>query len=282
MKGSFKMAINTSINKFRKELGLTKISANDLRTYLKDNNLEVSELENTYKEKLEIKEEINKLQNSIRQDINKFNKNVKINANGEITQNNFKNHKDLDKLTSDIIKKDDKIQSLYNKLSDDISHNENTETELFTNTYSDLEAKRIVDDIEDFYTNKGKNDGLTVFERNLLNRTQSNLSNLMINGRFENINAYSNLLNSLYSTSLTATFSDGSQKVQNLSMVLKDGVTKEEVLSLFLSSLSIGGVYSMWGNSDMKINVFMSSLKKSARLWFIFQNMLKEGVTDVE
>ena len=282
MKGSFKMAINTNVNKFRKELGLTKISANDLRTYLKDNNLEVSELENTYKEKLEIKEEINKLQNSIRQDINKFNKNVKINANGEITQNNFKNHKDLDKLTSDIIKKDDKIQSLYNKLSDDISHNENTETELFTNTYSDLEAKRIVDDIEDFYTNKNKNDGLTVFERNLLNRTQSNLSNLMINGRFENINAYSNLLNSLYSTSLTATFSDGSQKVQNLSMVLKDGVTKEEVLSLFLSSLSVGGVYSMWGNSDMKINVFMSSLKKSARLWFIFQNMLKEGVTDVE
>lgn len=276
------MAINTNVNKFRKELGLTKISANDLRTYLKDNNLEVSELENTYKEKLEIKEEINKLQNSIRQDINKFNKNVKINANGEITQNNFKNHKDLDKLTSDIIKKDDKIQSLYNKLSDDISHNENTETELFTNTYSDLEAKRIVDDIEDFYTNKNKNDGLTVFERNLLNRTQSNLSNLMINGRFENINAYSNLLNSLYSTSLTATFSDGSQKVQNLSMVLKDGVTKEEVLSLFLSSLSVGGVYSMWGNSDMKINVFMSSLKKSARLWFIFQNMLKEGVTDVE
>lgn len=276
------MAINTNINQFRKELGLTKISANDLRTYLKDNNLELSELENTYKEKLDIKNEINKLQSSIRQDINKFNKNVKINANGEITQNNFKNHSDLDKLTSDIIKKDDKIQNLYNKLSDDIKTNENTETELFTNTYSDLEAKRIVDDIEDFYTNKGKSDGLTVFERNLLNRTQSNLSNLMINGRFDNINAYSNLLNNIYSTPLTVTFSDGSKKIQAFSSVLKDGISKEDILSLFLSSLSVGGVYNMWGNSDMKINVFMSSLKKSARLWFIFQNMLKEGVSDVD
>lgn len=276
------MAINTNINQFRKELGLTKISANDLRNYLKDNNLELSELENTYKEKVEIKNEINKLQSSIRQDINKFNKNVKINANGEITQNNFKNHADLDKLTSDIIKKDDKIQNLYNKLSDDIKTNENTETELFTNTYSDLEAKRLVDDIEDFYTNKGKNDGLTVFERNLLNRTQSNLSNLMINGRFDNINAYSNLLNSIYSTPLTVTFSDGSKKIQAFSTVLKDGISKEDVLSLFLSSLSVGGAYNMWGNSDTKINVFMSSLKKSARLWFIFQNMLKEGAIDVE
>lgn len=276
------MAINTNINQFRKELGLTKISANDLRTYLKDNNLELSDLESTYKEKLEIKEEINELQSSIRQDINKFNKNVKINANGEITQNNFKNHADLDKLTSDIIKKDDKIQNLYNKLSDDIKTNENTETELFTNTYSDLEAKRIVDDIEDFYTNKGKNDGLTVFERNLLNRTQSNLSNLMINGRFDNINAYSNLLNCIYSTPLTVTFSDGSKKIQAFSTVLKDGISKEDVLSLFLSSLSVGGAYNMWGNSDAKINVFMSSLKKSARLWFIFQNMLKEGAIDVE
>lgn len=276
------MAINTNINQFRKELGLTKISASDLRTYLSDNNLELSELENTYKEKIEIKNEINKLQSSIRQDINKFNKNVKINANGEITQNNFKNHSDLDKLTSDIIKKDDKIQNLYNKLSDDIKTNENTETELFTNTYSDLEAKRIVDDIEDFYTNKNKNDGLTVFERNLLNRTQSNLSNLMINGRFDNINAYSNLLNNIYSTTLTVTFSDGSKKIQAFSSVLKDGISKEDILSLFLSSLSVGGVYNMWGNSDMKINVFMSSLKKSARLWFIFQNMLKEGVSDVD
>lgn len=276
------MAINTNINQFRKELGLTKISANDLRNYLKDNNLELSELENTYKEKVEIKNEINKLQSSIRQDINKFNKNVKINANGEITQNNFKNHAELDKLTSDIIKKDDKIQNLYNKLSDDIKTNENTETELFTNTYSDLEAKRLVDDIEDFYTNKGKNDGLTVFERNLLNRTQSNLSNLMINGRFDNINAYSNLLNGIYSTPLTVTFSDGSKKIQAFSTVLKDGISKDDVLSLFLSSLSVGGVYNLWGNSDMKINVFMSSLKKSARLWFIFQNMLKEGVSDVD
>ena len=276
------MAINTNINRYRKELGLSKITADDLRTYLNDNNLELSELENTYKDKIEIKNEINQLQNSIRQDINKFNRNVKINANGEITQNNFKNHEDLDKLTSDIIKKDDKIQNLYNKLSDDISPNENNEMELFTNSYSDLEAKRIVEDIEDFYTNKGKNDGLTVFERNLLNRTQSNLSNLMINGRFDNINAYSNLLNNIYNTPMTVTFNDGTQKVQNLSMILKDGISKEEVLSLFLSSLSIGGVYSMWGNSDLKINVFMSSLKKSARLWFIFQNMLKEGVTDVE
>ena len=276
------MAINTNINRYRKELGLSKITADDLRTYLNDNNLELSELENTYKDKIEIKNEINQLQNSIRQDINKFNRNVKINANGEITQNNFKNHEDLDKLTSDIIKKDDKIQNLYNKLSDDISPNENNEMELFTNSYSDLEAKRIVEDIEDFYTNKGKNDGLTVFERNLLNRTQSNLSNLMINGRFNNINAYSNLLNNIYNTPMTVTFNDGTQKVQNLSMILKDGISKEEVLSLFLSSLSVSGVYSMWGNSDLKINVFMSSLKKSARLWFIFQNMLKEGVTDVE
>lgn len=276
------MAINTNINKYRKELGLSKITANDLRTYLNDNNLELSELENTYKEKIEIKNEINKLQNSIRQDINKFNKNVKINANGEITQNNFKNRSDLDKLTSDIIKKDDKIQNLYNKLSDDISTTENAEIELFTNSYSDLEAKRIVDDIEDFYSNKGKNDGLTVFERNLLNRTQSNLSNLMINGRFDNINAYSNLLNNIYNTPVTATYNDGSQKIQNLSMILKDGISKEEVLSLFLSSLSIGGIYSMWGNSNLKINVFISSLKKSARLWFIFQNMLKEEVKDVE
>ena len=276
------MAINTNINRYRKELGLSKITADDLRTYLNDNNLELSELENTYKDKIEIKNEINQLQNSIRQDINKFNRNVKINANGEITQNNFKNHEDLDKLTSDIIKKDDKIQNLYNKLSDDISPNENNEMELFTNSYSDLEAKRIVEDIEDFYTNKGKNDGLTVFERNLLNRTQSNLSNLMINGRFDNINAYSNLLNNIYNTPMAVTYNDGSQKIQNLSMILKDNISKEEVLSLFLSSLSIGGIYNMWGNSNLKINVFISSLKKSARLWFIFQNMLKEGVTDVE
>ena len=277
------MAINSNLNKYRKELGLSKITADDLRQYIKDSGKTLNEIEDDFKGKVEIKKEINSLQNSIRQDIKKFNNNVKVNAENEIVLNKF-SQSELDKMTSEIIKKDDKIQSLYNDLTDDMKKTTKKELNLFTTSYTPDVAKNIVENIEDFYTNKNKDDGLTVFERNLLQRSKGNLSTLTLvdSGRFENTAVYNNLLVSVLNSTVTCVLSDGSKKVDFFHNILKDSVSNNDLISIFLSSIKVGGVYSTWGNSDLKFNVFIKMLKKSSRIWYTFQNMLKEEVIDIE
>lgn len=277
------MAINTNLNKYRKDLGLSKITANELRQYIKDSGKTLTEIEDDFKCKVEIKKEINSLQNSIRQDIKKFNNNIKVNAENEIVLNKF-SQTELDKMTSDIIKKDDKIQSLYNDLTDDMKKTTKKELNLFTTSYTPDIAKNIVENIEESYTNKNKDDGLTIFERNLLQRSKGNLSTLTLvdGGRFENTAIYNNLLVSVLNSTVTCVLSDGTKKADFLHNVLKDNVSNSDLISLFLSSIKVGGVYSTWGNSDLKFNVFISMLKKSSRIWFTFQNMLKEEVIDIE
>ena len=277
------MAINSNLNKYRKELGLSKITADDLRQYIKDSGKTLNEIEDDFKGKVEIKKEINSLQNSIRQDIKKFNNNIKVNAENEIVLNKF-SQTELDKMTSDIIKKDDKIQSLYNDLTDDMKKTTKKELNLFTTSYTPDIAKNIVENIEESYTNKNKDDGLTIFERNLLQRSKGNLSTLTLvdGGRFENTAIYNNLLVSVLNSTVTCVLSDGTKKADFLHNVLKDNVSNSDLISLFLSSIKVGGVYSTWGNSDLKFNVFISMLKKSSRIWYAFQNMLKDEVMDIE